>query len=210
MAITDAYATAAEYRARIDKSSNADDTELDLDLEAVSRYVEFRLKRFFNIDASDITRVFAVGSQGACPPRGWRSLWITDLAAAPSSVKIDKAGTGVFTDETALASSDFELWPLNAPLGPEPKPYTRIDIPSWSSEAAWPHGARVQIVGTWGWPTVPAAIKRAVIDLTAILRIESPRATDRIPDELASTVTTSPTGQAIVRQIMIAYEKRGP
>ena len=207
MVISDAYATAAQYRAAITKSDTTDDIEIDLDLLAVSRYLERRLGRFFNVDASDVTRIYDVGSRGARPPGGHKSLWIDDLSAAPTSVIIDKDNDGLFSDETALASTDYELYPLNAPDGPEARPYTRLDITAWGDEGTWPHTSRVQIIGKWGWLAVPAAITRATIHLAGILRLESPRATNRIPDDLGATVATSPQGQAIVRQLMNAYRK---
>ena len=207
MAISGAYASATQYRAAITKTDTTDDTEIDLDLDAVSRYLERRLGRFFNVDASDVTRIYDPGSRGARPPGGHKSLWIHDLTAAPTSVKIDKDNDGLFTDETALASTDFELYPLNAGVGPEARPYTRLDVTAWGNEGSWPHNGRVQVIGKWGWLAVPAAITRATIHLTGILRLESPRATDRIPDDLNAAVATSPQGQAIVRQLMNVYRR---
>ena len=210
MAISDAYTTALLYRAAITMTDTADDVEILRDLKAISRYIERRLGRFFTIDASDATRVFAIGVEGAHPVNGNKSLWITDLSAAPTSIKIDKDNDGLFTDETALAATDYELHPLNALVGPEARPYTRIDITPGGDEGAWPHGHRVQIIGKWGWVTIPDAIVQATIQLTAILRLESPRATNRVPDDVAGAVETSPVGQAIVRQLMNVYQKVQP
>ena len=210
MAISDAYATAAQYRDGIKKTDTGDDTVVDLDLIAISRYIERRLSgRFFNVDASDVTRILEIGSRGSEPVGGWKSLWLdADLSAAPTSIKIDKNNDGLFSDETALASTDYELHPLNALVGPEAEPYTRIDLTPWGDESTWPHGLRVEIIGKWGWLAVPDAIVRATIQLTAILRLEGPRATNRIPDDLAGAVEASPAAQSIVRQIMNEYRRK--
>ena len=207
MAVTDAYASAAQYRDLVGKTDADDDTTVALDLKAVSRFIERRLGRHFTVDAGDVTRIYVVGSRGGEPSRGHNSLWIDDLSAAPTSIKIDTDNDGSYADETALAATDYEMWPLNAPVGPEPRPYERIDLTAWGDQVTWPHGLHVEVIGKWGWPAIPDSIVRATIQLTAILRLESPRATSRIPDELGESVQASPQAQSIVRELMNVYRK---
>src|SRR3990167_573614 len=191
MSLSDAYATAALYRAQITMTDTAQDAEILTDLKAVSRYIEGKLGRFFNVDVSDATRLFIPRSASA-------TLYIDDLSAAPTSIKVDEDGDGSFADETAYVTTDYELQPLNAAIQPEAWPYTRIVIPSWSTKGNWPAGGRVQIVGKFGWPAVPEPIRAACIQLTAILRLESPRATNRIA-EMDQVIGTSNEAQAILR-----------
>lgn len=210
MAITDAYVSAKEYRDVTGKPVDSADARIDLDLKAISRYLERKLGRFFTVDASDQTRVYIPNWHGGSfrGRMGGRTiLYIDDLSAAPTSIKIDKDGDGSFADETALATTDYELHPLNASLGPEATPYTSIVLTPWGDEVTWPEGDRVQIVGKWGWPAIPEAIKRATIEIAALLRIETPRATNRIPEGFGQAIESSPQAQQIIWQIANAYKR---
>ncbi len=175
MAITDAYATAAEYRAVTSKDDTSEDAEILTDLTAVTRYIEKRIDRFFTKDASAATRVYDPRETG-------RSLPIDDLVTL-TSIKTDTDRDGSFADETAFASTDYELLPRNAAVGPEPSPYTCIYIPTWSTQALFTPGTLVQVVAVFGWNAVPEAVKRACIHMTAILRLETPRATRSVSSD---------------------------
>ena len=199
MAVDAAYATAAQYRAVIGKTDTGQDADILTDLKSISRYLEGKLGRFFNVDAADVTRVYTT-------PVTSDHIWIDDLSAAPTSIKIDTDGDGSFADEDALTASDYELIPLNAALGPEARPYTSIRLTEWGDYVQFVKGQRVQIVGKFGWASVPDAIQRACIQLTAILRLESPRATRRI-SELDGTIEASADAANIVRQLTDSYWK---
>jgi hypothetical protein len=99
MALSDPYATAAEYRAVVNRSDVSADAQILTDLTAVSRYLEKKLGRFFNKDTGDVTRTYLI-------PAASDRLWIDDLSAAPTSITIDLNGNGSFADETALISTD--------------------------------------------------------------------------------------------------------
>ncbi|HSW94542.1 MAG TPA: hypothetical protein VLI88_00110, partial [Patescibacteria group bacterium] len=189
-AITDPYATPQQYRAVVSKSDDGDDGEIAADLLAVSRYLDRCLGTFFTKDAVAVARVFTIPGSLRRPygtmPLGWaetenpyvyggysRTINIDDLAAAPTSIILDTDRDGLF-DDTPWASTDYELWPLNAARGPEPKPYTTIVVPTWSSQFGFPIGARLQVTAQWGWPSVPPAIVRATCHVTGILRLETP------------------------------------
>ena len=201
MEVTDAYASATTYRDLISKTDTAEDAEIDSDLKAVSRYLDRRLGRFFTKDASAVARTYMRG-----PHTDPRILWVDDIAASPTSIKIDDDNDGSFADETALAAADFELWPLNAGKGAEPQPWTMIYLPKSGSKGNWPAGHRVEVTAQWGWPAIPDAIVRATAHLTAILRLETPRATRRIP-ELGDVVEASREAQSIVRELAGAYRR---
>lgn len=197
MAIGDAYNTASVYRTMIGKTDSGQDADILIDLKAISRYLEGKLGRFFNKDAADVARAYVA-------PATASSIWIDDLSAAPTSIKIDDDQDGVY--ETALAATDYELWPLNADKGSEPRPFMKICLTPWGTRSAFYEGDRIEITGKFGWPAVPDAIQRATIQLTAILRLESPRATQRIP-ELSEAIEASPEAQKIVYALIDNYKR---
>ena len=210
-AITDAYASAAEYRDRVGKTGHSDDdATILLQLKAVSRYIERELAgRFFNVDASDVTRRYRAGDRGGVPLGGRKVLTIDDLSADPTSIKIDKDDDGLFSDETALASTDYFLIPRNAPLGPEAEPYLAIELTPWGDEVTWPEGVWVEVIGKFGWPAVPEAIKQGTIDITGILRRDTDLATNRIVDDLVGAIEASPQSRALVKGLSKSYYRWG-
>ena len=169
--------------------------------------MERRLGRIFNVDVSDTTRIYVVGSNGGEPQGGHQRLWIDDLSAVPTTIKIDKDDDGSYADETALPSTDYEMFPLNAAQGAEAEPFRRIDLTSWGDQVSFPNGVHVEVVGQFGWPALPSAIKQACIHLTAILRLESPRATKRIQDDLGSSIETSQEAERILNGLMKVYRR---
>ena len=201
MAVTDSYASAAAYRKLISKTDSADDAEIDIDLKAVSRYLDRVLGRSFTKDARAVGRIFTRQPQG--DPR---VLWVDDLAAVPTSIKIDENGDGGLAGETPLTADEFELWPLNANRGSEPRPWTVIHLPRSRGREGWPAGRRVEVTAQWGWPAIPEAIARATVHLTAVLRLETPRATGRVP-ELGGAFEASREAEGIVRELAGAYRR---
>lgn len=191
------YATVTQYRDAIDMTDTGKDDQIEADLEAVSRYLDQRLGRIFGQDVYDETRLFV-------PAASSDTLWVDDLSADPDSIKIDEDEDGVFTDEDALASTDYELRPLNATSGAEPRPYTHIVLTRWGDYGAWTPNVRVQITGKWGWPDVPKGIERACIQFTSIWRLQSPLATRRIP-ELGDAIEASPVARRMVDQLVEQY-----
>lgn len=196
MALTDPYATAAEYRAAIKPDAdNANDASILLDLTAISRHLEGKLGRVFNKDASDTTVVYE-------PDRSGDVLKIGDYSAAPTTVSLDLDGDGVA--EELVDAADYEMHDLDALLRAEPWPYTRIVATRWGTRGSWSRGVRVAVVGKRGWPAVPAGIKAGAIQLTAIWRLETPRATRRI-QEMGDVIESSPDAQRIVRALIDQY-----
>lgn len=188
---TNAYAMAREYRAAIQMTDHTKDFDIERDLEAISRYIDKRLDRFFTKDHIPVTRTYIIP---ATSPR----LYVDDMAEAPSAVTINGAN---------LPSNSYDLWPLNAALEPEPRAYIRLDLIPQGSIPFFKKGDRVEVTARFGWPAVPAAIKSATIQLTAILRLESPRATQRISELGEAAVEASPDAQIIVRQLIDQYRR---
>lgn len=218
MALSDAYATAATYRGIITKTDTSTDAAILDDLTAVSRYLERRLGRFFTKDAAPVARLYMPKSTGVPLRPDWaesenpwkyggmsRALYIDDLVSV-TSIVIDQGRDGSFVGDAALAATDYELLPRNAALEPEPEPYTTIELTAWGNQWAFPTGCRVQVNGIFGWPAVPKAVERATCWLTGILRLESPRATNRL-NELDQIVGASPQAQSIVQELIRNYKR---
>lgn len=220
MAVTDPYCDAAKYRAIITKSDTGDDGAIFTDLKAVSRFLDQKLGRFFTKDAAAVDRIYRVPGGRGAPPLNWaesenpfrygnvsRILYVDDIAStAGLTIKVDEDGDGSFSDESAWASTDYELWPENAPLGPEPAPYMAIAIPEWSSKGAFYANQRVQVHAIFGYPAVPPAIERATAHLCGILRLESPRATNRFT-EMGETFGTSKQARDILDDLTRNYRR---
>jgi len=202
LAVTDAYATAATYRGLISKTDTGEDAEILTDLTAISRYMDRRLGRFFTTDASAVAREYQAVQYSNQP----KSLFIDDMVTL-TSIKVDTDDDGSFADESAWASTDYELQPRNAADGPEAGPYTEIFIPPWSSKDLWGQH-RVQVTATFGWPAVPSAIEQACVQLTGILRLETPRATRTVNVGAETVLETSRQAQEIVTALMQMYAKR--
>lgn len=196
MAVTDAYASAAEYRSAIAKSDVGDDAQIIIDLTAVSRYLERRLNRFFTRDTSAVVRIY--DDEGGLP-----SIYVDDVVSV-TSLKIDENMDGAY--ELTIASTDYELLPRNAADGPEPSPYNEIALAPWGARTKFAHGSRIELTAVFGWPSVPAPIKSGCIQLTAILRLETPRASATV-SELGQVVQSSPQARGIVDSLIKHYRK---
>jgi hypothetical protein len=154
------------------------------------------MRRFFTRDVADVQRFYI-------PQQDTQVLMVDDLSAAPTQIRVDTAGNGTFA--TTLTTADYELMPRNAARGPEPWPFTQIALTPWGRLGTFSAGQRVEVTARFGWPAVPEAIRRATIHITAILRLETPRATKRIA-ELGDTIETSHQAQNIVRQLTNQYK----
>lgn len=189
-----AYASVEEYLFGREMTASGEATELEADLMLASRWWDRRLRRRagFNEDADVVARAFYVhrGPSG----RGSETLFIDDIASVEDLV--------VRVDDEELDEDDYELWPLNAALGEEPRPYDRIVKPS-----GWPLDTRIEVDARWGWPGgVPNAIKQMTIEWAAIWRGESSRATGTI-NEMDEVASLSPYHLAQLKRLEELYKK---
>lgn len=203
MAITDPYALVADYKLSIPKTKSGDDTQLLEDLNTISRIIDARAHRFFGADASAVAQVYQ--RDPAADPR---ILWVADFSTDPTSIKIDRNLDGDFddADDTLLVAADWTAYPRNAPLGPKASPWTRLILPPTSNITEWPAGHDIEVTAIRGWLSVPTAIKQATIQLTALLRMETPRATSRI-SEAGDSTSISPEAQRIIKQLVLPYRR---
>jgi len=218
MALSDPYATPQQYRLSIHKTDQDEEEELLRDLIGVSRVMEKELHTFFNKDDQLVFRYYdAPYTAGANPWMGtsyaeaenpWRHLrgepyLYPDPIADATGIEIWVDSNRDETYSTQLTPTDYLLLPRNALVGPEPLPYKYI---ARRDNNNWVPGANFKIKAIWGWPAVPVAIERACIHITAILRIESPRATATI-DQMGSAIGASKECQDILGKLMKPYKR---
>lgn len=149
--------TLSEFKAYIGTELTADDVNLQATLDAAESAVFSHLRR----------RV--VLASGGAASRLFVPLtrWIveTDDFTTLSAVS---------NDGTAVVASGYQLEPLNGlSVSGEYRPYSRIRLLSsyWSSNWAssvdnrlrLPGEATVSVTAVWGWASIPAAVKLAVM-----------------------------------------------
>jgi hypothetical protein len=176
VAIGDSYATAAEYRARINKADIADDTTIGEQLKAVSHYIDQRCRRKdgFNQSASVEARLF--------DGNGKARVWLRDSGGVAHDiatttgliVKCDLNGDYDVADsgETLTINTHFWVYPDNAAVGSDPRPYQALElVPTNSVTTFWPLQRRaIEVTAKFGFPEVPEAIKELTCALTRYLR----------------------------------------
>lgn len=156
MAITNGYCTLNELKAslRIPVSDTIDDDLLELAVEAASRDIDQASERIF-YSLSD-TRIFI--------PRDSSNTAIDDLVSV-TSIKTSTSADGAF--DVTWTSSDYQLMPLNGVAGGMTVPYDLIYAVGDYSFPQSGQEATVEVVGTWGFSSVPVAIKQATVLLSA-------------------------------------------
>jgi hypothetical protein len=209
LAVTDAFATASEYRSAVDQDDQTEDSELLLFLTATSRYIERWMPRMrsgtprhFTSDAAVTTRLF--------DGNGKTRLWVDDISTTTGLiVKADLNGDYDVLDsgETLTIDADFWVGPANATAGGEVKPYTYLDIcPNSTVLTAWPKWQRsVSVTARFGWPAVPEAVKRATIGLTKALRDISKAPYSLAYENIENAVRMSPVANNLLDEIIYSY-----
>jgi Phage QLRG family, putative DNA packaging. len=154
MAITNGYATLAQVKASLRITDTVDDDLLELAIESASREIDAVCERNFFSTAG--TRIYT--------PRDSYVVEIDDVVSV-TSVKSSGAADGIF--DTTWTTSDYQLEPLNGIAGGIAVPYSFIRA---VGDFTWPVSgkeATVQVVGTFGFASVPTAIKQATVILAS-------------------------------------------
>lgn len=203
MAITDPYASVEDYKAVAGRKDESKDEAILEALKAVSQTITAETHQFFTKDAAAVARVwYGDGSdrlrlygQDNCPG-------IADSTGM--TVVFDSGYNGTY--ETTFATGSYELHPLSAALGREPGPYKELFLPYWTtgSYRFWLRGYRVKVTAIYGWPSVPAGIKRRTIELARMLQMDGPRTSNRF-DDMGVLLTTSREARSIINQIAAQY-----
>ena len=143
------YATLAEFKSAVGITDSTDDAALQSVLDAtdllINNYCDTKVG--FGITASQ-TRYYTTDNL----------LYVlTDPIVTVTSLQTDDDSDGTY--ETTWSSTDYVLSPRNAAL--DGRPYTEIDTNVLDTRT-FPLGyLGVKVVGTFGFPSVPAAVKQA-------------------------------------------------
>ncbi len=151
------YATVDELKSRIGLSDDDDDFELAVVIESASRAVDTWCDRWFY--RAEETRTYQAWDRNRVE--------IDDLVSV-TTVKTDASGDGTF--ETTWSATDYQLLPFNPARGGEVWPYDSLyaigalpfPLPCYGGRLD-----RVQVVGVFGWPAVPANVKEAALIMAA-------------------------------------------
>lgn len=204
MAVGNAYATPEEYRNFKGAHSGRDDNALESQLKAVSRLLDSKLNQpyGFNRDDDDAPSTFIYGPRDIPRPIVNSTGLVVKTAYAGGAIDWDDA-------DALELDTDYELRPQTPAPG---WPYTSIYLFSLSSRSSIldigtyrGRNTRARVTAVHGWPAVPDAIRWATIELTAILRAESPFATGRITELGAEAITASPQARALLGQLSQTY-----
>ena len=167
--ITDGYATLADVKAALRITDTVDDSLLEISIEAASREIDGFCERVFT--QSTATRIYR--------PTDAFTVDLDDLQTV-TTLKTDTDGDGVF--DTTWGTADFELNPLNGIAGGITTPYTTLKavgsylFPIYEPRNVNSQEASIQIVGVWGWPSIPTAVKQAciILSMRQFSRYQSP------------------------------------
>jgi hypothetical protein len=147
------YATLAEFKSSIGITDTTDDTALQSVLDSadqlINNYVDTKVG--FGVTSSQ-TRYYTAQRF---------DFVLTDPIVTVTALATDIDGTGNYTQ--TWSANDYVLAPRNAAL--DSRPYTEIDTSPFSSaDYNFPVGyLEVKVTGTFGWPSVPAAVKQAAL-----------------------------------------------
>jgi len=161
MTITSGYATLAEYKNWIAVrglsgsvgTDTSDDASIEILIEGASRYLDRETGRKFYADGADVTRYYST-DDAEC-------VKVDDLSAAPTSVAIDQSGTRSYS---IISAASYDLLPFNALADGFPYRELRIAPSSLYFFPAFLKG--VQVIGKFGFPSVPFDIKEACLSIT--------------------------------------------
>ena len=163
MSITNGYATLSDVKASLRLTDNIDDALLETAIESASRMIDGYTARTFS-NAGTAVRNFAATDA--------INLIIDDAITVTEVASTDEIGDSY----TIWKPTDYQLEPLNSRSDGLYMPFTGIRA---INDYLWPvvdYQALVRITGTWGFPTVPIAIKQATIIQSSRLykRLDSP------------------------------------
>jgi len=157
MAITNGYAALSDVKAALRITDNIDDTLLELCIESASRDIDGMCERVFYQTADDVRTYVPTDS------------FLVEIDDLVSLTTLKTSSGGVNFDITWDLSNDAQLEPLNSQAGGVVTPTTRIRaigdylFPVWEPSNVNAQEATVQVTGTFGWASVPTAIKQATI-----------------------------------------------
>jgi len=155
--ITNGYIELSLLKSSLQIDDNILDDFLELAIEGASRQIDATCERVFYQSNAE-TRLFT--------PRDSYVVEIDDLRSV-TSIKTSSDADGAF--DITWEPKDYQLEPLNSNAGGVDFPATHVRA---VDDYLWPidgEEATVQIVGDWGFDSVPAQIRQATLILAARL-----------------------------------------
>ena len=148
------YATLAEFKAAVGilSTDTADDTALQAVLDATDTLIDLHCDRRTGFGTASETRYYTADD--------YAYVQVDDLVSV-TTLSTDDDANGTY-ETTWTAGTDYNLAPANVHL--DGFPYTRLE-----TSVTWPRNfpkgvyLGVKVVGVFGFPAVPAAVKQAEI-----------------------------------------------
>jgi len=146
------YATLAEFKSAVGITDSADDTALQSVLDATDALINNYTDRRQGFGTASETRYYTAEDY---------EYVLTDDLVSVTTLQTDDDANGTY-ETTWTSGTDYVLAPRNAAL--DGFPYTEID-----TSVTWPRNfpkdvyLGVKVVGVFGFPSVPAAVKQAEI-----------------------------------------------
>jgi hypothetical protein len=146
------YATLAEFKAAVGITDSTDDTALQSVLDATDTLIDLYCDRKTGFGTATETRYYTAEDY---------EYVLTDDLVSVTTLQTDDDANGTY-ETTWTSGTDYVLAPRNAAL--DGFPYTEID-----TSVTWPRNfpkdvyLGVKVVGVFGFPAVPAAVKQAEI-----------------------------------------------
>jgi hypothetical protein len=146
------YATLSEFKAAVGITDTTDDAALQSVLDATDTLIDLYCDRKTGFGTATETRYYTA--------EDWEYVLTDDLVSV-TTLQTDDDANGTY-ETTWTAGTDYVLAPRNAAL--DGFPYTEID-----TSVTWPRNfpkdvyLGVKVVGVFGFPAVPAAVKQAEI-----------------------------------------------
>jgi hypothetical protein len=163
MAITNGYATLIDVKNALRIQDALDDSLLETAIESASRLIDgFTARSFYN--AGTAVRNYAATDA--------INLIIDDAITVTKVESTDEIGD-TYTEWTA---TDYQLEPVNSRADGLYYPYTGIRAVNTYTWPVVDYQALVKVTGTWGWASVPTAVKQACIIQSSRIfkRLDSP------------------------------------
>jgi len=160
------YTSVEELKDRLNITVTTTDLSCQMAVQAAAKYVDrYCGRHFFQLTE---TRTFV-------PRDIWEQL--LDDTVSITQLAVDFDGDGVF-EQVWTQGTDYELMfdgrEFNMLSEGEQRPYTRARVINFAGGGRffpfiWPFSRldRVQVIGTFGWPSVPLAVKQAALQLAA-------------------------------------------
>jgi hypothetical protein len=146
------YCTLAQVKGALRITDAIDDALLTTSIEAASRWIDGYTDRSFGSAVA--------GTAFYIPTGRMDDLAVDDLTSI-TSISIDEELDETFS--TTLRPIDFQPLPVNARSGGIPFPFMRVRP---QEDGYWPTAfgrATVKVVGNFGWPATPVAVREAAI-----------------------------------------------